>query len=51
MANKEKGLATIPYIAHEYRLFKAYKREKRLEGLLIISNLLWLIIVILLLVG
>lgn len=35
----------IPYIEHEYRMFKAYKREKRLKLLLVASNLIWTSIV------
>lgn len=50
MANKEKGLATIPYIAHEYRMNQAYKREKNLKVTLIVSNILWLVTAILLIV-
>jgi hypothetical protein len=32
----------VPYIEHEYRMYKAYKREKRLKIMLTISNLIWL---------
>lgn len=33
----------IPYVEHEYRMFKAYKREVLLKVVLIGSNLLWLL--------
>lgn len=39
MENKE--LAQVPYIEHELRMYKAYKRESILKGLLIASNLVW----------
>lgn len=35
-------MAQIPYIEHERRMYKAYKREKFLKLLLVGSNLLWL---------
>jgi hypothetical protein len=38
----KKDMATIPYIAHEARMFKAYQREKSLKALLIASNCLWI---------
>lgn len=41
----KKELAQIPYIEHELRMFKAYKRESILKGLLIASNLIWSAIV------
>ncbi len=37
----KKELAQIPYIEHELRMHKAYKRESILKGLLIASNLIW----------
>ena len=41
----KKELAQIPYIEHELRMHKAYKRESILKGLLIASNLIWSAIV------
>ena len=35
----------IPYIEHELRMYKAYKREKRLKMLLTVSNLVWVAVV------
>lgn len=43
-------MAQIPYIEHQRRMYKAYKREKALKGLLIGSNTLWLLCAILWLV-
>lgn len=37
-----KGVAQIPYIVHEARMYKAEKREIKLKILLAISNCLWL---------
>ena len=34
-------IAVIPYIEHELRMHKAYKRENILKGLLVASNLMW----------
>ena len=34
-------IAVIPYIEHELRMYKAYKREKRLKIMLAASNLIW----------
>lgn len=36
------NMAHIPYIAHLKRIHEAYKREKRLKHLLILTNGLWL---------
>lgn len=41
--NKINDLAQIPYVAHEYRMFKAYQRELRLKIALVSTNLAWLI--------
>jgi hypothetical protein len=35
-------MAHIPYIAHLKRMHDAYKREKRLKRLLVLSNALWI---------
>jgi hypothetical protein len=35
-------MAQIPYIEHQRRMYKAYRREKSLKVLLIGSNALWL---------
>jgi hypothetical protein len=35
----------VPYIEHEYRMYKAYKREKKLKIMLGVSNLIWASIV------
>ena len=37
-----KKLATIPYIVHELRMYKAHQREKRWIALFIITNCLWI---------
>lgn len=39
-------LAQIPYIEHQRRMFKAYKRERRLKAALIITNALWVVLTI-----
>lgn len=39
--NCKKDIAQVPYIEHELRMYKAYKRESILKGLLIASNLIW----------
>ena len=44
-------MAQIPYIEHEYRIYKAYEREKRLKLMLIGTNILWALVVIMLVVG
>lgn len=41
-------MAQIPYIEHEYRVFKAYKKEKRLKISLICSNIVWVLLVLIL---
>lgn len=38
-----KDMAQIPFVAHEYRMELAYKREKRLKVMLIGTNSLWLV--------
>jgi hypothetical protein len=38
-----KKIATIPYIVHELRMYKAHQREKRWIVLLIITNCLWIV--------
>ena len=43
-------MATIPYIEHEKRMFKAYQREKKLFFSLIVTNVIWVIAIISLLV-
>ena len=40
--NCKKDIAQVPYIEHELRMHKAYKRESILKGLLVASNLIWL---------
>lgn len=40
--NENKEMATIPYIVHEARMYRAYKRERLLKTLLLISNTVWL---------
>ncbi len=47
---KTNDLAQIPYIEHELRMYKAYKRENLLKKILIGSNLIWLGTVIALLI-
>lgn len=37
----EKELAQIPYVVHEYRMYEAYKRERRIKIVLGISNFVW----------
>ena len=44
-------MAQIPYIEHEYRMYKACKREKILKSILIVTNILWALIVITLVTG
>lgn len=41
-------MAQIPYIEHEYRMYKAYQREKRLKISLICSNIVWVLLVLIL---
>lgn len=38
-----KKLATIPYIVHEARMYKAYQREKKWKMLFFVSNFLWIV--------
>lgn len=45
----KEGLATIPYIVHELRMYKAYQRENKWQRLavvwkkgFVISNCLWI---------
>ena len=47
---KCNNIAQIPYIEHKKRMFKAYQREMRLTILLMISNLLWLVALVFVLV-
>ena len=52
MIDKSKiDMAQIPYIEHEYRMYKAYEREKRLKLILLGTNVLWVLAVILILAG
>ena len=44
--NIKKTMAQIPYIEHQRRMFKAYKREQKLKAALIITNALWVAVVI-----
>lgn len=37
----DKDMAQIPYIAHKARMYQAYKREKRLKIILLVTNMLW----------
>lgn len=46
---KTNDLAQVPYIEHELRMHKAYKRENILKGLLVASNLIWATTVIVML--
>ena len=46
----DKDMAQIPYIEHQRRMYKAYRREKVLSVLLIGSNALWFLVAILWLV-
>ena len=39
----DENMAQIPYIEHERRMYKAYKREKRLKMLLIGTNAAWVV--------
>ena len=41
---KDIKMATIPYIEHEHRMYKAYQRESRLKIGLIASNTIWVIL-------
>ena len=45
-AQKKLNMAQIPYIEHQRRMFKAYKRERKLKTALIITNALWLLYII-----
>ena len=47
---KSDVLAQIPYIEHELRMHKAYKRESILKGLLVASNLIWATTVVVVLI-
>lgn len=38
----KKDMVQIPYIEHERRMYKAYRRENTLKVLLACSNILWL---------
>lgn len=38
---KTNNMACIPYIAHLKQMHDAYKREKRLKRILVLSNVLW----------
>lgn len=44
-------MAQVPYIEHEYRLYKAYQREKRLKYILIGTNIIWAVIALILVAG
>lgn len=41
---KDIKMATIPYIEHEHRMYKAYQRESLLKIGLIASNTIWVIL-------
>ena len=40
-------MAQIPFVEHEFRIFKAHQREIRLKAFLIGSNCLWFIAAVL----
>lgn len=46
-SDNKPNMYTISYIAHCKRMYKAQIREKRLKGILILSNILWLILAVL----
>ena len=50
MKCSECNMAHIPYIEHRKRMFKAYQREEKLKHWLLITNLAWLIAMIIVLV-
>ena len=50
MKCSECNMAQIPYIEHRKRMFKAYQREERLKRWLLITNLGWLMAMIIVLV-
>ncbi len=45
----DKEMAQIPYIEHELRMYKAYRREQNLKIALVFSNCAWIIGVLILL--
>ncbi len=49
--NKKINMAQIPYIEHEYRMYKAYQREKRLKYILIGTNIVWAVVALILVAG
>lgn len=51
MKDKDIKMAQIPYIEHEYRMYKAYQREKKLKIGLICSNIVWALIALILISG
>ena len=51
MKDKDIKMAQIPYIEHEYRMYKAYKRENRLKCILIGTNIIWAVIALILVAG
>lgn len=46
----KEDMAQIPYIEHRKRMYKAYKREKKLWICLLCSNAMWVFMAILSLV-
>lgn len=46
--NNCKRIKQIPYIEHELRMYRAYKREAKLKWALVISNLAWAVTAIIL---
>lgn len=38
-----KEMAQIPYIEHELRMYKSYRREQNLKIALVCSNCVWVI--------
>jgi hypothetical protein len=51
MGKNKTDIAQIPYITHEYRMHKAYEREKRLKCILIATNVLWAVVALILVAG
>lgn len=39
----KEDMAHIPYIEHKRRMFKAYQKEIKLKGLLIGTNVMWIV--------
>ena len=46
----EDNILQIPFVAHEERMTEAYQREQKLFRALCISNVIWLIAFILLVI-